>query len=265
MKAIILAAGEGTRLRPLTKDVPKCLVKLFEKSLLEWQIDVFRQCKISDISVVVGYKKEKMNLANLKFYFNDKFNSTNMVETLFCAKKEFDDTIIISYGDIIFEKSVLQKLISSNEAFSIIIDKEWEKYWKIRFENPLDDAESLKIDELGNISDIGQKTDKIKDIEGQFIGLIKIQGEGLEMLKSFYRKTKEIAYRTGKNPLNSNLPFEKSYLTDLLQGLIKEKVKLKPIFVNNGWLELDSINDYEIYNQMYEENSISNLIKLEEK
>ena len=186
MKAIILAAGEGTRLRPLTKDVPKCLVKLFEKSLLEWQIDVFRQCKISDISVVVGYKKEKMNLANLKFYFNDKFNSTNMVETLFCAKKEFDDTIIISYGDIIFEKSVLQKLISSNEAFSIIIDKEWEQYWKIRFEDPLEDAESLKIDSYGNISEIGQKTDNVKDIQGQFIGLIKIQGEGLEIIKSFF-------------------------------------------------------------------------------
>ena len=263
MKAIILAAGEGNRLRPLTKDIPKCLVELFGKSILEWQLNTFRRCGITDICVIRGYKKEKINFPNLKYYFNEKFNSTNMLESLFCAKNEFKDSIIISYGDIIFQKSVLQKLIASNDNFSIIVDKEWKKYWKIRFEDPLDDAESLKIDESGNISEIGQKAKKIEDIEGQFIGLIKIQGEGLDILKSFYDKSKEIALREGKNPLNPNLPFEKSYMTDFLQGLVKENQKLKPVFVKNGWLELDSIKDYKIYNQMFENKSILELIDLE--
>ena len=128
MKIIILAAGKGQRLSPLTDEKPKCMVKLFGKSLLEWQIDVFRELNINDISVVTGYKKELISINNVKFYHNSDFENTNMVETLFCAEKEFDDTIIVSYGDIIFETSVLQKLIESKEEFSIIVDKKWKKY-----------------------------------------------------------------------------------------------------------------------------------------
>jgi choline kinase len=129
MKVIILAAGRGSRLTPLTDDKPKCLVKLFGKSLLEWQIEKFRKFGINDISVVTGYKKELISMDGIKIYYNKNFEKTNMIETLFCAEKEFNDTIIVSYGDIIFETSVLQKLIESKEEFSIIVDKKWKKYW----------------------------------------------------------------------------------------------------------------------------------------
>jgi len=263
LKAIILAAGEGKRLRPLTENIPKCMVKLFGKSILERQVNLFKHCGINEICVVRGYNKEKINLLDLKYYFNKKFNVTNMVETLFCAKDEFNESIIISYGDIIYEKKILEKLMGSNEDFSIIIDRNWEKLWKIRFENPLDDAESLKIDNRGYISDIGQNTKNIEDIEGQFIGLIKIQGDGLKILKSSYEKFREQAIKENKNPLNPNVSFEKSYMTDFLQGLIKDNHKLTPVFVNNGWLELDSMKDYEIYNKMFKNKKILEFIDLE--
>ncbi len=264
MKAIILAAGEGKRLRPLTQNIPKCMVKLFGKSILERQVDVFRNCGINKICVVRGYNKEKINLLDLKYYFNEKFDTTNMVETLFCAKEEFTEPIIISYGDIVYEKEILEKLMKNDENFSVIVDRNWEKLWKIRFENPLEDAESLEIDDTGYISDIGQKTKNIEEIKGQFIGLIKIQDNGLQILKSSYEKFRKKAIKEDKNPLNPSIPFEKSYMTDFLQGLIKDNQKLSPVFVNNGWLELDSIKDYEIYNKMVENKKISEFINLED-
>ena len=104
MKAIILAAGEGKRLRPLTNNTPKCLVNLFGKSLLQWQIETFRSCQIDDISVVTGYRSELINLPGLKIFQNKKFETTNMVESLFCASQELSEQTIVSYGDIIFEK-----------------------------------------------------------------------------------------------------------------------------------------------------------------
>ena len=157
MKVIILAAGRGTRLSPLTDEKPKCMVKLFGKSLLEWQIDIFRELGIKDISVVTGYKKELISIDDIKFYHNSNFENTNMVETLFCAEKEMNETMIISYGDIIFQKSVVKKLIKSDENFSVIVDRKWRKYWDIRFDNPLDDAESLILDSENYIKNIGQK------------------------------------------------------------------------------------------------------------
>ena len=213
MKIIILAAGEGKRLRPLTNEKPKCMVELFGKSILETQINIFKKCDINKICIIRGYQKEKINFQDVKYYFNKKYDSTNMIETLFCAEEEFDEPMIISYGDIIYEKEIIKKLRDNDENISVIIDRDWEKLWKVRFENPLDDAETLQIDNNGNISDIGQKTNDIKEIKGQFIGLIKIQGKGVEIFRNFYNKCKEKSKIEGINPLNDKIPFCKSSLS----------------------------------------------------
>jgi len=262
LKAIILAAGEGKRLRPLTQNIPKCMVNLFGKSLIEWQIETFRNYNIFDISIVTGYCSEKINFPNITYFKNSKFKTSNMVETLFCAKKKLTDCVIVSYGDIIFEKSILKKLIDSDEDYSVVIDKAWKKYWNMRFKNPLEDVESLILDDDGYIRSIGQKVKNIDEIQGQYIGLMKFQNEGLRFLKEFYEKARKKA-NLGSNLLNSNVPFERSYMTDLIQGLINSKCKIKAIPTNNGWLELDSYHDYELYQRKYEDKTISDLISLE--
>ena len=261
MKAIILAAGEGKRLRPLTNNTPKCLVNLFGKSLLQWQIETFRSCQIDDISVVTGYLNEMIKFENITYFENPNFKTTNMVQTLFCAKEKLSDSVIVSYGDIIFEKNVLQKLIDSDDDLSVVIDKNWKKYWETRFDNPLNDAESLVLDD-GYISNIGQKVNSIDQIQGQYIGLMKFQKKEIRFLLDYYEKAKKEAKNKGINILNSNLPFEKSYMTDLIQGLINAGQKIKAVPVNNGWLELDSYHDYEVYNKKYKDRTISDLISV---
>ena len=253
---MILAAGEGKRLRPLTNDIPKGMVTLFGKSLLERQIEIFRKCGIDDITIVTGYCHDKITFPNIRYFRNEKYETTNMVETLFCAKEILGDSVIVSYGDIIFEEKVLQQLINAKDDLCIVIDKEWLKYWKIRFKNPLDDAESLIIDELGYVQEIGQKVSNVNEIMGQYIGLMKFQNEGLEFMKKYYMKVKKQS-EYESNPLNNSLNFEKSYMTDLISGLIREGCKIKSIPIRNGWLELDTIQDYKIYEKMYKEKSLS--------
>ena len=172
MNVIILAAGEGKRLHPLTLTKPKCMVELFGKTILERQISVFRKCGINDICIVTGHKSELINYSNIDYIKNNNFMKTNMVESLFCASDRFTESTIVSYGDIIFEEKVLAKLIDSNNDFSIIIDKQWEKYWKIRSNNPLTDLESLRHDDMQNITSIGKKVENgTKLIMGQHGGI----------------------------------------------------------------------------------------------
>ena len=260
MKAIVLAAGEGKRLQPLTLSSPKCLVNLFGKSILEWQLQVFRSCNINDISIVTGYLKDMIKFDDVTYFENPKFSTTNMVETLFCAKDKLEDSVIVSYGDIIYQKDVLQKLINSKDDISVIIDKKWKKYWEIRTAQPLNDVESLVL-ENGFIQNIGQKVSSLDEIEGQYIGLMKFQNEGLEFLKTFYHSAKNESHLG--NIMNPDIPFEKSYMTDLLQGLIHAGYKLTSIPINGGWLELDTIDDYDLYNNLKKENNIQKLISLE--
>lgn len=262
MNAIILAAGEGRRLRPLTNSIPKGMINFFGKSLLERQIEVFRKCKINDITIVTGYCNESITFSEITYFFNNKFSSTNMVETLFCAEEKLFDSTIVSYGDIIFEVSVLEKLLKSDEDISIVVDKNWKKYWEMRFENPLEDAESLTIDKMGFIQDIGRKVNDETKIEAQYIGLMKFQHDGIKFIKKFYNDVKSKS-KLGKNLLNPDLPFEKSYLTDFIRALINNNCKVKAVPISNGWLELDSLDDYKLYEKLYQENKLTNLISLE--
>ncbi len=184
-----------------------------------------------------------------------------MVYSLFCGKKILADTVIVSYGDIIFEKNILEKLLKIQSDLSVVIDINWNEYWMKRFDNPIDDAESLRLDDDGYIKNIGQKVTNIDEIEGQYIGLMKFQDKGVDLIKKFYDIAKQESTK-GKNLLNPNTSFEKSFMTDFLQYLINSGCKIQSVTTQNGWLELDSINDYELYNKMYKNGEISKFFKI---
>ncbi len=237
------------------------MVELFGHTLLDWQLEIFRNCNIKDIIIITGFKNESIQVENVIYYQNENYDKTNMVETLFCAKQEMTDSIIISYGDIIFERKIIEKLLATKEECVVVVDKNWKKYWEMRFLNPLQDAESLRIDENGYITSIGQKVNDIEDIQAQYIGLMRLQGKALEDLKNFYENSKSTS-SSGINPLNPNLPFEKSFMTDLLQGFINHGRKIKAMQISNGWLELDTLDDYKLYEKMHSENTLEQLVSL---
>ncbi len=262
MNCIILAAGEGKRLHPLTNLKPKCMVDLFGKPILQHQLSIMQRCGINDITIVTGYKSELIKYPNIHYIQNKNFGNTNMVESLFCALEKFSESTIVSYGDIIFEEKILKKLINSNHDFSIIIDKKWEDYWKIRTTNPLNDLESLKLDDEENILSIGQEIKTLNELQGQYIGLMKFQNDAIKKIKSFYLECKEIYQKTNSNPLNNKIPFEKSYLTDFLQGLVNSGNKLKAVNIENGWLEVDTINDHETYEKLFKSGELKKFFSL---
>jgi len=90
---------------------------------------------------------------------------------------------------------------------------------------------------------------------------MKFQRNGLKILKNFYHDSK-LKSTEKFNPLNPNLEFSKSYMTDLLYGLVKINVKLKVILIENGWLELDTLDDFELYEKMYSNKLLSKFINL---
>ena len=132
MKVIILAAGQGTRLRPLTDNKPKCMVELLGKPLIQHQIETLRRNEIDDIHIATGYLEEKIDFEKTTKHFNPKYASTNMVYTLFCAEDAMqDDDLLIAYGDIVFNDDVLKKIIQSDFDISVVVDKDWKKYYNV--------------------------------------------------------------------------------------------------------------------------------------
>jgi choline kinase len=242
MKLIILAAGQGTRLRPLTNNKPKCMVEYKNKPIIDYILDVSKKCKLDNIAVINGYKKEVLEEylkdEKLSFYTNDNFNTTNMVSTLFCAEDFMDDDVIISYSDIIYTKEVLEKLINSNNDFDVVVDKDWKSLWSQRMENPLDDAETLKI-KNGKIIELGKKPKNYDEIEGQYIGLIKISKKILNKVIEFYNNL-------DKKDMYDNKDFNNMYMTSFIQMMIDNNFSITPIFINGSWIEIDCIEDLKV-------------------
>lgn len=240
MIVIILAAGKGSRLYPLTKNKPKCLVEYKKKSIIDYQLELFKKKKINKIFLVAGYKRNKITKKNLRVIKNERYKTTNMVYSLFKLKKLFNgkEDILISYGDIIYKENVLEKIIKSKNNFSTIIDKNWLIYWKKRMSDPISDAESLILDKKNYILDIGQKVSSLKKIKGQYIGLTKIS-------KNITKKILKIWEEINKGKKNKK-KIENLYLTDFFRILIKKKIRLKAIFIKRNWLEFDTKKDLKI-------------------
>ena len=243
MEMIIVAAGQGTRLRPLTNDKPKCMVEYNSKPIINYILEVAKECNIQDIAIVNGYKKEVLENhlrdKNITFFTNHNFDTTNMVSTLFKAKEFMNDDIIISYADIIYKKEILDKLINSQDNFSVVVDEGWKELWSLRMENPLDDAETLKVQD-GNIVELGKKPNSYSEIEGQYIGLMKISKSAIPKVIKYYESL-------DKDMLYDGQDYDNMYMTSLIQMIIDNLMDVKPIFINAGWIEIDSVEDLQIY------------------
>lgn len=243
MKAVILAAGTGSRLRPLTDERPKCLVPLRGKPLLEYQLDSLRQLQLDKIAIVSGYKKEALAPYALQEYFNDRFETTNMVYSLFRARAEFDQDLLITYGDVVYEPEVIAKLAACTADFAIAIDFGWFDLWSARMDNPLADAESLKVDESGFIVDIGRKVTSFDDIQGQYTGLIRVSAAGLEQMCSLYDSLNRTILYEGKH-------FDSMFMTTFIQEMIAADHKFAAVPIRHGWLEVDTADDLTCYDKL---------------
>jgi choline kinase len=246
MRIIILAAGEGNRLRPYTYDTPKCMVELHSKPLLEYQLDVFNKLGIPKHkqAIICGYLKDKIQAPNVTKFFNHKYNSTNMVYTLFCAREwmKHGEDLLISYGDIVYKPEILQKIIDCNAEICLSADLAWLNLWSMRMENPLLDAETFKTDKKsGKIIEVGKKPLSLNDIEAQYMGIIKIRSDKVDKFIDFYNKLDKKKLYDGKN-------FNNMYMTSLIQLLINANWEVMPSYTNGGWLEIDTFEDLELYN-----------------
>ena len=239
MKAIILAAGRGSRMKEKTDILPKCLTELWGKTLLEWQLTAIRGAGIEDICIITGYHAEEIEKRNpdLSFLRNENWANTNMVSTLVCADELLSSNdCIVSYADIVYEKEAIEKLICSKSDVSLTYYTEFRKLWENRFDNPLDDVETFKVDKDYNIIEIGQKANSLDEIEGQYMGILKFTPKG---------------WRNVKKLMNKNMPkpVEKMDMTGLLEYLIVNGMKLEGVPYGKIWVEVDSQEDLRLYNE----------------
>lgn len=245
MKVIILAAGRGSRLHKYTEALPKGMLPLAGKPLLQRQLDTYRMADLNNLIIVRGYHKDKINFPDVKYYYNPEWQSTNMVASLFCAEEEFDgsDDILIAYADTIHEPSVIKQVLQERFNLSKAIDVDYKDYWTARNGDWREDSESCTLNPDGSIVEIGEDgvTDPAR-LHGRDASLTFISKEWAPKVLEHYKKIKASHWNT---PLIDGKPVRDINMTNLLQAWIDNGWTVMANKIKRGWMEFDTNEDYE--------------------
>jgi len=232
MKAIIIAAGLGTRIPQITKKKPKCLIRINNQTLIKRQIDFFRSLNINKIAVVRGFMKNKINYKSITYFNNKNYKKNEQLDSLFCAKKFFNDDIIVCFSDIIYEKKILNKIIKTKKDISIAVDKKWKNRYLKRFDHPFSQADKV-ISKNGKVLKIGKNIPTCKS-NGEFLGIFRFSKVIAPILIKNYMKIKK-TYNSKSLQIH-----------DFFNYLVKKKITVYPLYVKGKYMEIDTFNDYQI-------------------
>ena len=241
-KALVIAAGLGSRLKKHTENLPKCMLDFGGKTLLQRQLDSYKKNGIKDISLIRGYKKEKINYKGIKYFENKDYKNNNILNSIFYAEKVISGNIIISYSDILFDSSVVERTLNSNHDISVVVDIDWRGYYVGRKDHPISEAENVIFNSNNEVEKIGKINTGNKEVHGEFIGMIKLSNRGTEIFKEHFHRLKKLYWN---KPFQRAKIFQKAYLTDFIQELVDIGIKVHCVIIESGWKEIDTVEDYK--------------------
>ena len=240
-KGIVLAASRGSALGPLTERQPKCMLDIRGQPLLHRLVTILNAGGLRDISVVRGYRKETIDLANIRAIDNDAFAETGEAASLACAAEQLDGAAIISYGDILFRPYILENLLASSGDITAVIDARWRGDGHRAAGRQVDlatcsrdftgeylDEEPVLLNAIHTSDGIGKDDG---EPSGEFIGLIKLSAKGAEAVK------REL------DAMKSEGVLETADLPTLLNRLIAGGEPIEALYVTGHWLDVDDAFD----------------------
>lgn len=242
MKAIIIAAGSAKRLGSQTKEMPKGLLDINGKSILERQIEILKNNNIEEIIIITGPHRNKFKFDKIMYLEDSEYEKHDVLLSLMVAKNEIRGDIITTYSDILFDEEILQQIIQSKTDIGIATDLNWESKYENRTEHPKSQADNVII-ENNKIVKIKKNISQIAKNQknGEFIGIMKFSEKGSEI---FVREFNRVE-KNKPSPFHDAKTFEKSYLTDMIQEVIEQNILVEPIIVNGEWCEIDTLQDLE--------------------
>lgn len=238
MKAIILAAGRGSRLGSLTDQRPKALVEFNQIPLIERTVRTLRAAGVSEIGIVAGYRSEMLAAYADRLFINPLWSTTGIRQSLSAAQEWLaSEPCVVSYGDIFYSPALVRDLMHKDEDIDLGYDPHAVALWQQRFDNPLDDMERFIIDN-GRICQIGYRADSLEQIQGQYMGLFKLTPAGWQALNA------QLSGLTAEER-------DQVDMTSLFSRAIEAGVRVAGTPTLAPWGEIDCPSDVQLYQRIY--------------
>jgi choline kinase len=242
MRPIIIGAGRGSRLGPETAELPKTLVQVMGRPMLDWILEAFAAAGIrrSDVVFVCGYARDVIRARYPEFTFveNRDWAYNNILASLLCAREYLEDGFLSSYSDIVYDAAIVQKLVASSRDIVLGCDTNWRRRYVGRTLHPESDAEKMRAE--GERVTALSRTIPSRDAQGEFIGVMKLSPAGAkELISAFDRARDQFAGRTWREGRS----FEKAYLIDQLADMLEHGTPMHRENTPGAYMEIDTEQD----------------------
>lgn len=239
MKAILLAAGRGSRLQGLTDYRPKCLVEFNGRPLLEHTIQSLRDGGVTEIGIVSGYRREMVAEYADTLFANERWDCTGIFHSLTQADAWLkQETCIVSYSDIFYSPDMVVRLIQADGDIVVAYDPDAVTLWQRRFEDPLADLERFVLGDGQRIDIIGGRPTSMEQVQGQYMGLLRLTPRGWHALRAQQQRL-DTAERDNID------------MTSLLAKVMQDGIPLQGVASHEPWGEIDCPSDIELYESIY--------------
>ncbi|HKY38802.1 MAG TPA: phosphocholine cytidylyltransferase family protein [Polyangiaceae bacterium] len=252
MRPVIIAAGRGSRLEHNTDEIPKTLVEVMGKPMLEWILEAFESAGLSrrDVVFVCGYRADviKARYPYFTYVTNHDWQNNNILLSLLMAREYLGQGFISTYGDIVYDSTVVQKLVSSPVAITLGCDTAWRRRYLGRTQHPETDAEKLRADGKRVVE--LSRTIPSERADGEFIGVMKLSPAGAgEFLAAF----DEAERSHGGGQFREGRSFQKAYLIDLLSEMLERGTAMQREDTHGGYMEIDTTQDLNMAEKWWNE------------
>lgn len=239
MKAIILSAGQGKRLLPLTEHLPKCLLQVQGKTILEWQLDTLLACGVTDVTVVVGYQAEQVEAVLRDKYrktaihtlLNAEFSTTDNLVSCWLARTEMQEDFLLLNGDTLFEPAILRQLLKEAQAPVTVTVNQKNGY----------DSDDMKVSlAAGRLLRIGKDIPQA-ETDGESIGLLLFRGTGPKL------------FREGLEKAVADTSLVWRWFLSVVNAIAQEEEVRTCLINGKAWCEIDYPADLECAQQIMAE------------
>jgi phosphoenolpyruvate phosphomutase len=236
-RAILLAASRGAALGKLTEDRPKCMIEVRGQPLLSRLIGTVHEAGVRDITVVRGYKKEKINFPSIATVDNDLYMTTGEAASLACAIEHLEGECLLAYGDILFRHHILDQLFAHPGDIVVTVDALWRERVSEAKDWVRDFAECTRPfsptyldDDPVHLRRIAPNVPADK-IAGEWMGLAKLSARGADKVRETIR-----AMRQDGTLAKVGLP-------DLFTRMVGQGTPIHVLYVAGQWLDVDDAAD----------------------
>ena len=247
MKAIIIAAGTGTRLGKNESKLPKALLEVNAQTILSRQIAILKKMGIEEIIVITGPYAEKFPSIDVTYVNDRDHDEHDILGSLIVAKDYIEGDTVITYSDILFDAITLEQIIQQECDIGIAIDMDWKKAYEGRTLHPSTEAENVLLDDDKNILKVQKNIKSREENVGEFLGIIKLSSHGSKILTDKF----EYLFANNLGTFYNSTLLKKVYMTDFIQELVNSKINVTPIFISGKWCEIDTYQDLERAQKMF--------------